>query len=495
MTAETPSAAMPRAPQSIQDVLDILGRHRRRGAAVFAGMLALVVLGLCVCPRTYESEAKLYVRVGRESIGLDPTATTGQSISLSDSREFEMNSVMDVIDSRTLLDRVVDAVGAEVILSGKLPEIPATASITPPSRAGSAASPLDRDKAIRALSDALKTTSSKRSSVISVACKSGTPELAQHILQSFVNAFLALHLDASRVSGSHAFFEEQCRLLSAQLDSATRELSAAKSAVGLTSIEGRQKTLEDQVNAIQTAAGKNASALAASEATLGSLRETLASLPEKLISQEVTGFPDDSIGVTRKHLADLRLKEQELLVRYTPQHPYVEAVRGQIAAGEKMLSQPDPQVRQATRSNNPTHDQLQLRLLSEEATAAALRAEGEALREQSQKLAAKLEALNAGDSQITRLQQRVDVLKTSLKGYTEKLEQARIDQALAAERISNVSVVQPATYSPRPVSPKKAFVLMAGFLVAAISALGAVFGSEYLRPELLRTPLRNTQAS
>src|SRR5437773_2150058 len=118
MTSPSPSDDAPRGPRSIQEVLDVLRRHARRGVCVFGGVLGLVVLGLVVSPRAYQSEARLYVRVGRESIGLDPTATTGQTISLSDSREFEMNSVMDVIDSRAVLERVVDTLGAEAVLSG-----------------------------------------------------------------------------------------------------------------------------------------------------------------------------------------------------------------------------------------------------------------------------------------------------------------------------------------------------------------------------------------
>ncbi|MCC7424256.1 MAG: hypothetical protein IT428_28645, partial [Planctomycetaceae bacterium] len=81
-----------------------------------------------------------------------------------------------------------------------------------------------------------------------------------------------------------------------------------------------------------------------------------------------------------------------------------------------------------------------------------------------------------------------------LKGYTEKLEQARIDQALASESISNVSVVQPATYSPQPVSPKKSLVLAAGLVVAVLSALGTIVACEYVRPELLTMPFRPAPA-
>lgn len=492
-SSPAPSAFRP-APRSLQDILDLANRHRSRALQVFLGVVALTILGLCVAPRAYQSEAKLFVRVGRESIGLDPTATTAQTISVSDSREFEMNSVMDVIDSRAVLERMVDTLGADVVLSGRLPKVPTTAAIAPAADRIEQSDPMLREQAIRELADSIRTKSSKRSSVISINCKSSSPETAQYFLKTFLDSFQSLHMHANRATGSHSFFEEQCRLQADELRTATYELSQAKSTIGLTSLEGRQKTLEDQVSAIQSAAVKNASALASSEATIQSLRDTLGRLPDKVVTQEVTGFPDDAVGATRRHIADLKLKEQEMLVRFTSQHPYVQAIRQQIDAAQRALASPDPEVRQATRSSNPNRDQLHLRLFSEEATAAALRAESTSLREQAKAIRNDLGLLNSNDSEITRLQQRVDVLKSSLKGYTEKLEQARIDQALATESISNVSVVQPASFSPKPVSPKKSLVLAAGLVVAFLSALGTIVACEYVRPELLTIPFRSAPA-
>ena len=52
------------------------------------------------CPEIYRSDAKLMVRIGRESVTLDPTATTGQVIAVGPSRESEINSEMEILKSR-----------------------------------------------------------------------------------------------------------------------------------------------------------------------------------------------------------------------------------------------------------------------------------------------------------------------------------------------------------------------------------------------------------
>jgi len=81
----------------------IVKDQARRMATFFVVAMTIVVIGLTVCPRKYISESRLFVRVGRENIGLDTTATTGQTISLAESRENEITSILDILESQTVL--------------------------------------------------------------------------------------------------------------------------------------------------------------------------------------------------------------------------------------------------------------------------------------------------------------------------------------------------------------------------------------------------------
>lgn len=47
---------------------------------------------MLVWPKKFESEAKLMIRVGRESVVLDPTATTSQTLMLQKTQEEEVNA-------------------------------------------------------------------------------------------------------------------------------------------------------------------------------------------------------------------------------------------------------------------------------------------------------------------------------------------------------------------------------------------------------------------
>lgn len=94
--------------------------NRGKAGTTFIATLAITVALITLVPRKYGSEAVLFVRLGRETVSLDPTATTGSTISVYESRENEINSVRDMLQSRAILERTVDKLGAEVVLGEAL---------------------------------------------------------------------------------------------------------------------------------------------------------------------------------------------------------------------------------------------------------------------------------------------------------------------------------------------------------------------------------------
>ena len=63
-------------------------------------------------------------------------------------------------------------------------------------------------------------------------------------------------------------------------------------------------------------------------------------------------------------------------------------------------------------------------------------------------------------------------------------EQARIDQALETGRVSNVSMVQPATFVAKASSPRVRLTLLFGLFLASIASALAALAAEYLDPSL-----------
>src|SRR4030067_3522912 len=89
--------------RSLRDVYYILFRHKLKVILFFIAVIVTVTLGTFLASEIYRSDAKLLVRLGRESVSLDPTATTGPVISVGQQRENEIKSELEILNSKELV--------------------------------------------------------------------------------------------------------------------------------------------------------------------------------------------------------------------------------------------------------------------------------------------------------------------------------------------------------------------------------------------------------
>src|SRR5215813_3312145 len=83
---------------------EICVRHKRLLIWTPLCALALGVFVFLFAPRTYRSEARVFLRIGRESVGLDPTVTAGQTMALQQpDRKDEVKSAIEVLKSRSII--------------------------------------------------------------------------------------------------------------------------------------------------------------------------------------------------------------------------------------------------------------------------------------------------------------------------------------------------------------------------------------------------------
>ena len=126
-------------------------------------------------------------------------------------------------------------------------------------------------------------------------------------------------------------------------------------------------------------------------------------------------------------------------------------------------------------------------LIKEMGTLSSLEAKSRVLKTQQEAARAELMDLNNTEVKMVNLQRELGLLDVKYRKYSDNLEQVRIDQALETNKISNISVVQAATASLKPVRPRKALNLALGLFLGIFGGLGLAFFSEYL-DHSLRTP-------
>ncbi|MCA9189516.1 MAG: hypothetical protein KDA99_28025, partial [Planctomycetales bacterium] len=480
------------------DVIVAIVRHRWRIAVAVIVVPLFALLALRFWPRTYESEAKLLVRIGHENVTLDPTATTGETVMFQKQQEEEVNSVVEILNSRETVQRVVDALGPDEILkraarhrptpNGEPPRVTGGAADEPEPReniltrvrsaaesalydglawAGIADPISRRERAVRRLSGRLESEAARRSNVVSVRVRASSPLLAQRIVSSATNAFFEQHVKLSRTAGSHEFFQQQTERLHGQLTEASRLLKEKKNEYGLADIAGAREILLQELGSVELQTLDIDRQLEHGKARMAELQTTIVELPKNVVTSTTRSSNSLRDGM-RQQLYDLEIREQELLARMNPQHPAVQQVRQQRGEIERILDRQPEERPETTDAPNPIRQDLMGDFLREQANYKALQKQQEAVHGQYAALQERIRLLNGQELEVRELQREVDTLETKYRTHVEKLEQARLDKEMQEEQISSINLQQPATYVEKPVSPNKQLVLMGSILLGGL---------------------------
>lgn len=497
--------------RSLRDFFYILFRHKWKGISFFIVVMATVSLGTFIASEVYQSEAKLMVRIGRESVTVDPTAAaTGQVISIGQSRESEINSELAILRSRDLAEKVVDALGPDSFLKKPLEDNQNQSTvaqgylydwrkklrqmalqvgkyleeirISPPLA--------DREKALIQFTKNLTIESPKNSNILAITYESESPKLAKAAVTKLIEFFMDKHIATHRTPGSYEFFEKETSELRTQLTKLEEEIRHLKNKSGVASLDDQRKVILSRLGALQRDMEETEAALTVSRAKAQALRHDLGTIAPTMViqKQETVGDLNHGAGLMRARLYDLKLKEQELLSKYKETSIPVQEIRRQIAEAQALLSREEPaRSRQVTEGVNLNHQQIQLALLTEMAAQSSLQAKLKTLKGQLGEAKQDLKHLNDTETRMVSLQRELTLKETKYRKYYENLDQARIDQALEMKKISNISIVQPATVLMEPVRPRKGLNLILGFILGLLGGVGIAFLSEYL-DHSLKTP-------
>jgi polysaccharide biosynthesis transport protein len=494
MAATNPRQITPRG------VARNLFRYRRRMALVFFGVMLLTLVAIALYPRSYTSESKLFIRVGRESVALDPTATTGQTIMLQKTQVDEVNSALQLFLSREVMQRAVERVGAErIVKDGKTTgaaDSNETATSTWSDSLSRAASWIasqttqtmaalrladpgtPEEVAIRKLESGLKAFAPKDSTVITVTYSAASPQLAHDVVEAVTNVFLDEHLRVNHTEGSQAFFAEQAESLQKQLTTAQDSLRDRKNKFGISTVESRRTVFAEQLKDIELQLLSTERELAYSNAEIADLTRAIDSLQPELVTNRVNGFANEGKDLMRAKLYELEIEESKLRSRYSEGHPLLEQIQQQRKEAEALLKDMPNDRTQTTAALNPNQRQLELDLLQAKAKKEAQQARLAAAQKQRDELNTQLKELNDHEVQIGDLERNVQILDGKYRMHVEKLEQARLNDALGRDGIQNVKVAQAATLVGKPTSPKKPLLLALGFVIALGAAVAMPFLAE-----------------
>lgn len=475
-----------------------------KAVVAFVVGVALTLAYFATATREYDSEAKLFVKIGRQSVSLDPTATTGQTISIRESENQEVFAIQELFLSRKIAEEVVDHFGSAVISAGERQEEHQEAGRIP--SLGGVLAPLNdynlnplrvyshRDKAIKAFGQNLTVLAGKRTSILSLAYRSQDAAFSQEVLQYLLDLGLEEHLNMHHIRGSQQFFVEQSKLLREGLVALEQELRDLKSTTGVASLETQRDSHLGLIASLRQELLNAQAQHAALEEELTERRRQHEGLPSMIVLEQTTDQPQTVTQMMRQRLYELEVQERGHASKYTENHPKMVQAKQQVAAARAIADEVNdrPAIKTGTNQN---YQASQLTILERESQVVALETRIAVLTKDIEQAEAKLTDIINTEFAIRELEREISLASANYRTYSENLEQARINSEIEAAKISSLNVLQEPTLVETPSSPKPSVTLGAGGILSLLFAAVVSMRSKEPSPQVTQGPIAQASPS
>jgi uncharacterized protein involved in exopolysaccharide biosynthesis len=456
---------------TLRDVIAPVFRHRRLVAVSFLGIFLGSIVAAFLLPKQYQAEMKILVK--RERV--DPTLTAGKTTTVIDSRaevsEEQVQSEVELLRSRDLLENVVKACGL----------------------APSANVQNDRERsvglarAVRDLQKKLQVEPLRKTNLISVTYQSRNPEHAARVLNALSSLYLEKHLAVHRLPGALDFFQRQTERYRSELTTNEEQLIRFDSDSRLVSPQLEKEIMLRKQSEFDAALRETRTDIAETVQRISALEAQVATTSPRVTTLERTSDNPMLEQQLKATLLNLELKHTELLSKFAPEYPLVQEVQKQIAQAQAAIdaAEQSPLHEQAT-DRDPTYSWLHEELAKNRAQLVTLRARAEALAPVVETYQTKTHILDEKGATQEDIVRTIKAAEQNYLLYLQKQEEARISDALDRNRIVNVAIAEAATVPALPMrSPL--FTLLLGGLLATLLSLGSAYGADYLDPSF-RTP-------
>ena len=449
---------------SLRDILTILAKHKGKILTVFLGIIVIVMVASFAMAPTYEAQASLMVKMGREHVYRSEIGTTVPPISVDQERIVE--SEIQILSSRDLVRHVLETIGIGEVY----PQI----ADNPPR----GITPLEAS--IREMQENLSIWKAKESNVIKASFQHERRDIAEQVLTLLLTFFKEKHLEVFSTPKA-SFLEKQVEAYRQKLNESKATLQAYKQRHGLSSLEQERQLLLEQRRDLDTALKEAQNKRQGLRSKLVSLKEQISQIPERTSLESVSSSARERvIDETKANLLTLRLKEQDLMTKFHERSRLVQNIRGEIAMVEQFIREQEDLLTDTVKTGkNPVYQELEIEILRTNAELNSLWTQIANTAEDLKGLDEKLAKLDKLEKELATLQLRVDSDQQNYTMYLAKVEEARVSEEMDQLKMANISIVQPPTVPEKPVKPRKALNLFLSILVGGISGLLVAFFSEY----------------
>jgi uncharacterized protein involved in exopolysaccharide biosynthesis len=479
------------SPYSLRDLLSLGFRYRRLILLSFLGMFFGAVFYILLQPDQYKAQSKILVQHERvyPIPAMDGRAAPRLSAIVT---EEEINSEIELLRSRDLLERVVSISGPNQTTKRRSwwSRLFSPNSGVPARNAANTDSPhpdipanRDISLAARRVLSHLRVEPLGRSTIIQATYTDRDPQQAADLLNTLTELYLEKHLAVRRPAGTFDFFQEEAQRYRQKLADAETQLSEFGHTNNVVSPRLEKENTLARIDEFEARLRETKAAIAGKIELIREIERQLASTSPRIITHIRTSDNRAVVQDLKSKLAALEMERIDLLAKYKPTYRAVQEVDEQIAHVRASLAAEEKVVlREESTDLDPTYEKLKTQLAVTRAELAAL---GSSAAETAQNLSAYRgisQSLQRKEIAWNDLLRARESAKENYEMYLRKQEEARIADALDKQRVLNVTIVEKATVPIGPSGPRrKMLILVAGVLAGMLSVAFALL-IDFLRP-------------
>lgn len=495
----------------LREILYIVCKRKWLILSVFLLIFLGVAMSVMLAPRNYEASATLILKRERGELVLTPNHVAAGNVNFRVNLDQDLRSETELLQRRSLLTQVVEAVGPQAVLRGTLLSEQTAGSngardtvkllglgslqaaigtvkpaLTIPARVLGWLRPEEpvtaADQAIVSLRNRLKVIPLESSNLIKVTFTAEDPRFAALVLDLLMKSYLEQYARTRMTHGAADFFKQQMDGLSEALRQAEDSMQRFEAKQGITSL-GRQREIY-LTKAVER------------ESTLQLTRSETRELEEKsrVLREQIENLPDtvrtaEEIRVSpvrdamRAKLLDLEVERNKLLQKYMNGDRRVVDVEREIELlRERLLSEPPREYAKESYSANPLRNPLLQELINTEAQLIRTQVRSVNLERDMNDFYSRLSHVDQMAYERSRHERKVKMLEDSYLLYAKKYEEARAASAMDENRIVNVALAEPVQTAPRSGAggqSQRQFLFL-GALVGLVSGVGGAFFRESL---------------
>lgn len=470
-----------------------VGALVRKYQSIIAVVFLTVVVGTWVSMQVfltelYETKATLLVKLGRENAET-PSTVQNATVLSSGVRTADINSEVQMLSARSLVEAVVDELGPERFKSvltrpdsflgypkyfvkgaarlGKNAYREALILVDLKKR-------LDqREEAILRVSYGLRVEPVRESDILVLKIRTPSAQLCTDVANVLLREYLEHRVEVRQNSAGTAFFDSQIAENQKRMERLQRERSATRDKWDLSSAADQRVMLLAQRSDIEKEIIRASSEIARLESQRRTMNDLTRSFPAMLSKEERTAA-NPSIQSIKDELTSLSMKRVQIANRYMPHSETVTNLDAEISALQQLLQdEPSTISASSTMEANPLSLSFTHQVAEHTAQINGLTAQVRDLEASLERIREQLRRLNTGLDEYESVDRQYTLAEQDFLTYSKRREEARVSEDLDARRVANVSLVAAPETPIEPVYPRKRLIM--GFSLVAGLLLGIAY--------------------